>query len=136
MTWLSAGSRRRWFNNTWFDAWDTLEVNRLRNQLVAAQAIGCEVFVVDAGWYGRSDKGWWANVGDWREQTARAFHGCMREFADEVRAAGLAFGIWMEPERLTELAPGGQGSPGLVCQSVRTLLSRSGERQGVCLPPV
>ncbi|MCL4507524.1 MAG: alpha-galactosidase, partial [Chloroflexi bacterium] len=37
--------------------------------------------------------------------TEAAFHGRMRAFADEVRAAGLGFGLWMEPERFGPQAP-------------------------------
>lgn len=84
--------------NTWFDQSDRLDVARLCAQLRAAREIGCEIFVVDAGWFGPDDAGW-GHVGDWREKTDRAFHGNMRAFADEVRAAGLQFGLWMEPER-------------------------------------
>ena len=84
--------------NTWFDRSDNLDVSRLHAQLKAAAEIGCEVFIVDAGWFGPGDGGWGA-VGDWREKTDRAFYGKMKDFADEVRANGLGFGLWMEPER-------------------------------------
>jgi alpha-galactosidase len=85
--------------NTWFDQFEILDVPRLRQQLVAAQAVGCEVFVIDAGWYGAGGSNWWLQAGDWRERTDAAFCGAMQAFANEVRAAGLGFGIWMEPER-------------------------------------
>ncbi len=91
--------------NTWYDAFDRLDVERLRGQLAAAKDIGCEVFVIDAGWYGAGDKDWCGTVGDWREATTRAFYGKMKEFAEEVRAAGLGFGVWMEPERLADGVP-------------------------------
>jgi alpha-galactosidase len=71
----------------------------LRGQLQAARQLGCEVFVVDAGWYGPQADDWWSQAGDWRERQATAFRGQMKQFADEVRAAGLGFGLWMEPER-------------------------------------
>ncbi|MCX6992441.1 MAG: alpha-galactosidase [Kiritimatiellaeota bacterium] len=90
--------------NTWFDHMSALDVPRLREQLKAARAIGCEAFVVDAGWFGPGDAGW-DLVGDWREKTDCAFHGRMKNFADEVRAAGLGFGLWMEPERVVAKAP-------------------------------
>ena len=86
--------------NTWFDRFDRLEVTHLLDVLAAAKEVGCEAFVVDAGWFGGDSPGWSACVGDWREKTTRAFHGRMKDFADRVRAAGLVFGIWMEPERL------------------------------------
>jgi alpha-galactosidase len=91
--------------NTWFDQFEILDVPRLRTQLAAARELGCEVFVVDAGWYGGGDGDWGAQTGDWREKPKAAFCGRMREFADEVRAAGLGFGLWMEPERFGSLAP-------------------------------
>lgn len=85
--------------NTWFDQFEVLEVPRLREQLRAAKEVGCEVFVVDAGWYGPAADFWWSQAGDWRERETAAFFGKMKEFADEVRQAGLGFGLWMEPER-------------------------------------
>jgi alpha-galactosidase len=91
--------------NTWFDAFEFLEVERLRAQLAAAKDLGCEVFTVDAGWYGNGEGAWHANVGDWSEKLAGAFHGRMVDFAGEVRAAGLGFGLWMEPERNHANAP-------------------------------
>ena len=42
-------------------------------KLEAAVALGCEAFIVDAGWYGQSEGTWWAQVGDWREKTDGAF---------------------------------------------------------------
>ncbi len=91
--------------NTWFDQFEILDVPRLRQQLAAARTAGCELFVIDAGWYGAGSSNWWAQAGDWREKTGAAFAGKMRAFADEVRAAGLGFGIWMEPERCGPEAP-------------------------------
>jgi alpha-galactosidase len=91
--------------NTWFDQFEILDIPRLRRQLAAAREIGCEVFVVDAGWYGPGGPHWWLQTGDWREKTDAAFHGRMAEFAQEVRAAGLGFGLWMEPERFNLTTP-------------------------------
>ncbi|MFZ2654988.1 MAG: alpha-galactosidase [Victivallales bacterium] len=91
--------------NTWFDRFGKLEVERLRKQLKAAVELGCEIFVVDAGWYGGEDAPWSIELGDWREKQGSAFFGRMKEFADEVRADGLGFGIWIEPERFYENVP-------------------------------
>jgi alpha-galactosidase len=91
--------------NTWFDQFEILDVPRLRAQLAAAKEVGCEAFVIDAGWYGVGPPNWGPQVGDWREKTEAAFGGRMREFADEVRAAGLGFGLWMEAERCGPAAP-------------------------------
>jgi len=91
--------------NTWFDQFEILDVPQLRKQLAAAKKAGCEVFVVDAGWYGAGGPNWWAQAGDWREKTEAAFRGRMRVFADTVRSSGLGFGLWMEPERFGQEAP-------------------------------
>lgn len=91
--------------NTWFYKFDNLNAEDLRGQLAAAAEIGCEVFTIDAGWYGAEDTSWHSQTGDWRENRAKAFRGRMKEFADEVRRAGLGFGIWMEPERFCASVP-------------------------------
>ncbi|HBP39013.1 MAG TPA: hypothetical protein DD640_09805 [Clostridiales bacterium] len=97
--------------NTWFYEFPILNPGRLREQLAAAQEIGCEVFVIDAGWYGLSTGESWDDQGDWREKTEYAFHGQMREFADEVRAAGLKFGLWCEAEAAMPKTPVCQEHP-------------------------
>ncbi len=84
--------------NTWFFNFDVLEPERLREQVLRAKALGCRTFVVDAGWFGRGAD-WEHQVGCWEECAVRAFGGRMKDFADFVRAQGLGFGLWMEPER-------------------------------------
>ena len=91
--------------NTWYDCFDKLEFARLRSQVLAAKQAGCEVFVVDAGWYGANGSSWDTQTGDWRENMNRAFKGKMFEFSNMVREAGLGFGLWMEPERLCKDVP-------------------------------
>ncbi len=91
--------------NTWFDQFDRLEVPRLREQLAAAKEIGCEVFVIDAGWFGKGEASWSSQTGHWQENPDAAFCGRMSAFADEVRSAGLGFGLWIEPERIGADAP-------------------------------
>ena len=97
--------------NTWFDAFENLDIDRLRGQLQVAREIGCEVFTIDAGWYGQMEGNWAAQAGDWREKMKGAFKGRMRDFADEVRAAGLGFGLWMEPERNNGESPAVKAHP-------------------------
>ena len=97
--------------NTWFDSFETLDPQRLRQQLKAAKEVGCEIFVVDAGWYGNTEGPWDRQVGDWSEKQQAAFNGRMKDFSDEVRSAGLGFGLWMEPERLAGGAPVLQAHP-------------------------
>ena len=96
--------------NTWMDCFDDLNQARLLERLKIAKDLGCEVFCVDAGWFGR--EGSWSDcVGDWRERVTLALEGGLSGFADEVRKSGLRFGLWMEPERVTNCAPIYQAHP-------------------------
>ena len=82
--------------NTWLDRMNALSLPRLRRQLAAAKECGCELFVVDYGWY--DDKKTFTRLNNWEEHTEKAFKGNMQAFADEVRQAGLGFGFWVEME--------------------------------------
>ena len=89
--------------NTWLYRFVSFTHEQLLRQLQAAKEIGCEVFIVDAGWFGSDSD--WGKVGDWREKEGEPFYGNMSAFADEVRSAGLTFGFWIEPERWAEVIP-------------------------------
>ncbi|MGE5557218.1 MAG: alpha-galactosidase [Bacillota bacterium] len=119
---LHQWSNRYWFGqakkeapvvyNTWLDQFDNLELPRLRSQLSAARELGCEIFVIDAGWFGKGGGQWFEETGDWQESVDTAFYGRMKEFAEEVRGAGLGFGLWMEPEHFGPSAPIRKAHPG------------------------
>ncbi|TQJ92241.1 alpha-galactosidase [Streptomyces sp. SLBN-31] len=65
----------------------------------AAADIGAELFVVDDGWFtGRADDT--GGLGDWHPDPA-AFPQGFGRFVDEVRALGLDFGLWIEPEAVS-----------------------------------
>lgn len=83
--------------NSWFYDFDRVEIEEFKAQARSAE-IGCEYFVVDAGWFG-TGAAWSCSVGDWKENTTGAFQGKMTEFADYVRSLGMKMGLWMEPER-------------------------------------
>ena len=89
--------------NTWLYRFTNFSIEQLREQLKAAKEIGCETFIIDAGWFGAGPS--WGSVGDWREKEKEPFFGNMTAFADEVRAAGLNFGFWIEPERWAKNIP-------------------------------
>ena len=61
-----------------------------------AAAMGIELFVVDDGWFGarNSDK---AGLGDWHVNRKKFPNG-LEELIREVKALGMDFGIWVEPE--------------------------------------
>ena len=83
--------------NSWLCKFDKFDTDDMRRELAVAGELGIEYFVIDSGWFGQRSS-WWGERGDWEESLTHGFKGKMREFADEVRAAGLKFGFWLEPE--------------------------------------
>lgn len=60
--------------------------------------IGAELFVLDDGWFGKrnDDK---SSLGDWFDNEEKT--GGISRLADDIRAMGLDFGIWTEPEMIS-----------------------------------
>ncbi len=84
--------------NTWFFDFDVIEIDRLKEQVLASKELGCKYFVIDAGWFGKGTD-WENQVGCWEECQENAFRGRLREFGDFVRSQGMGLGLWMELER-------------------------------------
>ncbi len=70
----------------------------LKREIDLAAAVGSEMFVIDAGWYGPEPNRWGPNVGDWYAG-AWLPHDLtpVREYA---RQKGLLFGLWVEIESI------------------------------------
>jgi hypothetical protein len=83
--------------NSWLCKFDKFNIEDMRCELAVAKRLGIEYFVIDSGWFGQKSS-WWSERGDWKERLTHGFEGKMQEFAGEVRAAGLKFGFWLEPE--------------------------------------
>lgn len=62
-----------------------------------AAEIGCEYFVVDAGWFAALSETWWTSVGEWKESPDR-FPGGFRKVMDHIRSKGMVPGLWLEME--------------------------------------
>ena len=65
-----------------------------------AAALGIEMLVLDDGWFGErnSDN---AGLGDWFVNEKK-IKGGLRALIEQVNAKGIKFGIWMEPEMVSE----------------------------------
>ena len=65
-----------------------------------AKDLGVEMLVMDDGWFGarHDDK---SSLGDWTVNEKK-LDMPLKELAARVNAMGLAFGIWMEPEMISE----------------------------------
>ncbi|MEW2401914.1 alpha-galactosidase [Streptomyces sp. NPDC046862] len=83
-----------------YNSWEATEFDisedQQRELARRAAAMGVELFVVDDGWFGSrtSDR---AGLGDWTPNPDR-FPAGLKPLAEDVRALGMQFGIWVEPE--------------------------------------
>ena len=83
-------------SNSWEAMYFDLDTAKLCQLVDAAAAIGAERFVLDDGWFqGRRDDT--AGLGDWWVDRV-VFPEGLQPLVDHVRAAGLQFGLWFEPE--------------------------------------
>ncbi len=86
--------------NTWEAVYFDHDLDTLTRLADAAAAVGVERFVLDDGWFeGRIDDT--RALGDWTVDRARWPHG-LHPLVDHVRALGLEFGLWVEPEMVNE----------------------------------
>jgi alpha-galactosidase len=83
-----------------FNSWEAtgFDVDEAGQFALAKQAadLGCELFVLDDGWFGRrsSDS---AGLGDWWVNRDR-FPAGLRPLIAGVHSLGMGFGLWVEPE--------------------------------------
>jgi alpha-galactosidase len=85
--------------NHWYAYHGDIDENRLYQEAVYAAEAGCEVFVIDDGWFmGRRPDSYHEGWGNWHEDPTKFPNG-LRTFGDQVRGLGMKFGLWVEPER-------------------------------------
>ena len=82
--------------NSWEGCMFDFNQHRLLDLADRAKNLGCELFVLDDGWFGRrnDDK---AGLGDY-EVNRKKLPAGMEGLAEKVRAKGMEFGLWFEPE--------------------------------------
>ncbi len=72
----------------------------LKKDEEVAAAIGAEMYVIDAGWYGNDPNAWWKNTGDW---TAGSWlPNGLEPVVAHARELGMRFGLWVEIESAGE----------------------------------
>ncbi len=82
--------------NSWEACYFDHDEARIGALAEAAAAIGIERFVLDDGWFkGRTNDT--AGLGDWTCDPVKYPRG-LKPLADKVRALGMEFGLWVEPE--------------------------------------
>ena len=86
--------------NTWEGNYFSHDIAALKAQADAAAALGIERFVLDDGWFGIRDDDT-GGLGDWHIDT-RKYPDGLKPLIDHVKAQGMEFGLWVEPEMVNE----------------------------------
>lgn len=82
--------------NSWEGCMFDFDQRRLLGLARDAKALGCELFVLDDGWFGKRNDDR-AGLGDYEVNRKKLPHG-LDGLAKKINALGMAFGLWFEPE--------------------------------------
>ena len=86
--------------NNWEATYFDFNAEKLLTIARQAADLGLDMLVLDDGWFGKRDDDN-SGLGDWYVNEKKL--GCsMKELVDKVNALGLKFGIWLEPEMVSE----------------------------------
>ncbi len=86
--------------NSWEALYFHVNEKKIEKLASAAMEAGIELLVLDDGWFkGRNDDT--SSLGDWTADEKKLPHG-LKGVAKEVKKRGLLFGIWVEPEMVSE----------------------------------
>jgi alpha-galactosidase len=93
--------------NSWYPYFGEPSAEAMLRLIPLARELGCEAFVVDAGWHRTDDDDsaldWELRTGDWRVSRSRFPNG-LGEIGAACQAAGMRFGLWFEPEVIAPLS--------------------------------
>ncbi len=85
------------FNDYMNCLWAQPSRDRLLPLIHAAAEAGCEIFVIDAGWFGLRGE-WHMHNGDWQPCDELFGEGGLRGICREILARGMTPGVWLELE--------------------------------------
>jgi len=86
------------FNN-WEGTYMKFNEGKLKSLAKTAADLGCELFVLDDGWFGKRDTDS-TSLGDWNVYKKKLPHG-IEGIAHYVHKLGMKFGLWFEPEAIS-----------------------------------
>ena len=86
--------------NSWEAAYFNFNQDRLLEIARSAKELGVDLFVLDDGWFLERDNDD-AALGDWVEDPKKLPNG-LGGLSQELKKEGLKFGLWLEPEMVSE----------------------------------
>ena len=91
--------RRPILINNWEATYFDFDAQKILDIAKTAQELGIEMLVLDDGWFGnRNDDH--SSLGDWSVNTGKI--GNIGDMVKKINAMGLKFGLWFEPEMISE----------------------------------
>ena len=86
--------------NNWEATYFSFDEEKLYHIAVQAKELGIEMLVMDDGWFGirNNDR---TGLGDWFVNESK-LRGGLKPLVDRVNDLGMKFGIWFEPEMISE----------------------------------
>lgn len=86
--------------NSWEACYFKIDEKKLLQLAKAGKDVGIELFVMDDGWFlGRNDDT--SSLGDW-EASPKKLPGGIASLSKKIKDLGMDFGIWVEPEMISE----------------------------------
>lgn len=86
--------------NNWEATYFAFNTEKLLTLADAAKQAGIELFVLDDGWFGERDDDF-RSLGDW-SANAKKLPGGLSALAQAIQSRGMSFGLWVEPEMVSE----------------------------------
>lgn len=86
--------------NSWEASYFNINETNLLALAKKSKEVGAELFVMDDGWFGKRNDDT-SSLGDWTVNFEKLPEG-VKGICDKVNALGLDFGIWVEPEMVSE----------------------------------
>lgn len=101
--------------NNWEATYFDFNEEKILAIINKAQELGLEMFVLDDGWFGKRDDDW-TSLGDWQVDPAKLPQG-LEKIAKELNEKQMRFGLWFEPEMISEKSKLYQQHPDWILQT-------------------
>lgn len=86
--------------NNWEATYFDFNEKKIQHIAQEASKLGIDMIVLDDGWYGERNKDN-SSLGDWFVNE-RKIKGGLQKLIENVKKCGMKFGLWMEPEMISE----------------------------------
>ncbi len=86
--------------NNWEATYFSFDNQKLKAIVDAVEGTGIDTFVLDDGWFGKRDNDR-SGLGDW-VVNEKKLEGGLSTIIDYVHSKGMKFGLWFEPEMVSE----------------------------------